>query len=156
MRRLSTAAMRSLFTQETDLVWLLLLTISHDDLETPIRVVNNSENVMSRSNTFLAYPFQIMLPQERDDAPPSVTLTIDNVDQRIIAAIRGLSAGIKVTLEVVCSSDFNHVEVGPFNFEVSQIRYDSLTITGDLTFEPVLDEPYPGTHFTPSGFPGLF
>ena len=45
---------RSAFAQETEDVWLVLLTISHADLSEDIRVVNNTVNITSRGLMFTA------------------------------------------------------------------------------------------------------
>ena len=69
MRTLSTAARRAIFEPETDEVFLVLLTITGVGLATPLRFVNNSSDVVSAGSTYLAYPFQISLPDEREDSP---------------------------------------------------------------------------------------
>lgn len=155
-RPLTLAAKESIFAEETDVVWLVLLTIEHADLDAPIRVVRNTEDVISRTNTFLAFPFDISMPQEREDSPPEVQLIIGNVDRRITEAVRTISSPAQVTMEVVHSGDFDTVEAGPFVFELKEARFDALVVTGKLAFEPVLDESYPKTRFTPGRFPGLF
>jgi len=73
-RTLSNAALASMNAQATGEVWLVLLTLSHPTLATPIRLVNNNEDVVSRGSTFLAFPFEVELPGEDPDQPPKAML----------------------------------------------------------------------------------
>jgi len=155
-RTLSTAAKESIFAPETDLAWIVLLTISHASLTDDIRVARNTEDVISNGETYIGFPFEISLPQEREDSPPRVTLEIGNVDRQIVQAVRSLDSPADVTLEIVTSNDFDAVEAGPFVFTLREVQYDNLTVQGELSFEPILDEPYPVTNFTPGKFPSLF
>jgi len=155
-RNLSTAAKLATFSQETDVAFFILLTISHPDIITPIRVVNNTENITSNGNVFLRYPFQITLPFEREDSLPTVKLVIDNIDRQIVTAVRNLSSPPTITLEVVTSNNFDVVEVGPFIFTMRSASYDSITVEGVLEFESILDQPYPAETVTPANFPGSF
>jgi hypothetical protein len=155
-RILSTAARQAMFAAETEQVFLLLLTIAHADLAETIRVAHNSQDVVSRGETYLAYPFRIELPADRDDQVAQVQLSIDNVDRQIVQAVRSLSGSPSVTLEVVLASSPDLLEAGPFEFSLLDAGYDALTVTGTLGYEDVLNEPYPGDSFTPNLFPGMF
>jgi hypothetical protein len=152
----SSRARKALFAQETDEVFLPLLTITHASLTTPIRVVHNPQNITSRGNLFVGYPFDMELPPADPDQPPRLRLTIDNIDRDIVASLRTLSTPPGVTLEVVLAATPDTVEAGPYVMTLTGVDYDALTITGDLAAEDVLAEPYPGDAFTPAKFPGLF
>jgi hypothetical protein len=153
---LSIAARQAVNAQETNEVFLLLLTLDHEDLAEPIRVVNNTEDIVSRGMTFVAYPFEIALPDEDPESVARVTLRIDNVDREIVRSLRALQAPLSVSLEVVLASSPDVVEAGPFNLTLVAAEYDALTITGELAFEDVLNEPFPGHSYVPSEYPGLF
>ncbi len=155
-RTLSQAARQAVNAQETDEVFLLLLTLDHEDLAVPIRVVNNTEDVVSRGDTFIAYPFEIALPDEDPDSVARVTLRIDNVDREIVKNLRAISSPLSVGLEVVMAASPDTVEAGPFNMTLVSAEYDALTVTGELAFEDVLNEPFPGHSYVPSEYPGLF
>ena len=155
-RTLSQAARQAVNAQETDEVFLLLLTLDHEDLAEPIRVVNNTEDVVSRSDTYIAYPFEIALPDEDPESVARVTLRIDNVDREIVKSLRAISSPLSVGLEVVMAASPDTVEAGPFNMTLVSAEYDALTVTGELAFEDVLNEPFPGASYVPSEYPGLF
>lgn len=154
-RTLSNAAIASMNAHATSDVWLVLLTLSHATLATPIRLVNNNENIVSRGNTYLAFPFEVELPGEDPDQPPKASLRIDNVDRRVVQTLRSLSAPPTVTLEVILASAPDTVEVSFTNMTMRNAQYDSLTVTGDLTFDSIYSEPVTLT-MTPNRFPGMF
>jgi len=156
MRPLSLAARQAIFAQETAEVFLVLLTIAGVGIPLPLRFVNNGDDVVSRGNTYLAYPFQISLPDEREDSPAQVSLSIDNIDQGIVTAVRGLTEPPSITLEVVLASSPDTVEAGPFDFALRGVEYDAMRVQGTLAFEDFLGEGYPADSFDPTRFGGLF
>ncbi len=154
-RTLSTTALQSMHAQETGEVWLVLLTIGHASLAQPIRVVNNTENIVSRGAVFLAFPFEIVLPGEDPDGITRASLRFDNVERTAIGVIRGLDSPPTVTLEVVLASNPSTVEIAFEGLTLRNVTYDALQIEGELYFESIFTEPITLT-MTPSRFPGLF
>jgi hypothetical protein len=144
------------FAQETDQVFLILLEINHSSLAAPIRAVNNQVNIESNGDTYIGFPFDITLPQDFEDALPSVTLTICNVDRSIVYAIRTLTGPPTVTISVILASDPDTIEAGPFSMTLREASYDSMVVSGMIMAEDVLNEPYPADDFTPANFRGLF
>ena len=143
------------FAQETDEGLLVLLTIDHEDISPPIRVVNNTENVISRLVTFIGFPFDLALPSSDERAPPVARLTIDNVSREIAQSIRLISTPPSVLIEVVRLTDPEVVEITYPGFKLRNVRWDALTVSGDLVVEDVAQEPYPADTFSPAAFPGL-
>lgn len=155
MRSLSATARAAINAQETDQVFLVLLTISHSDLAQPIRVVRDHNNITSRGDQYLAYPFDVTLPDDREDTITTVSLTIDNVDRSIATAIRTIAGAPDVTLEVVRADDPDEVEAGPFDFKLRDVTYNALTVSGELAFEDILNRAVVKNTFTPADFGGL-
>ena len=156
MRDLSLTAREALFAQETGEVFLILLTIDHSTLGTPLRFVYNNEDITSRGNTYTAFNFDIQMVSEEDDgAITQVDLNIDNVDRTLIETVRGISSPPDVTMEIVLASDPDTVEAGPFEFSLQSVNYDAITVNGKLGYPPMLDEPFPGDRFTVQNFPAI-
>jgi hypothetical protein len=153
---LSLVALQAALAQETGQVFLTCLTISHATLPTPIRLVNDKVDLVRAAGTFIAFPFEIALPEQRDDQLPQVELVIDNVDRSISQAIRNLTSPPTITLEVVLASSPNTLESGPHTLTLLDVSYDAQEVRGRLGFEDVLNEPFPKDSFTPKDFPGLF
>lgn len=155
-RSVSLTARQALYAQETGEAFLVLLTIDHANLASPIRVSSDAVDTVSRGDTYIAFPFRLSLPDDSDDRPPRARLTIDNVDRTIVQTLRQISSAPTVLIEAVRGADPGTVEAAFPDFELANARYDALTVQGDLTLESFLHEPYPAERFTPADFPGLF
>jgi hypothetical protein len=108
--------------------------------------------------TFQPFAFDVNLPDERDDQLPQVTMTIDNIDNEILQAIRNIPGQRPETrLEVVLASSPDTVEAGPFNFSILSINYTDANIQGTIGFEDdVLNTAFPADTYTPTNSKGLF
>ncbi len=155
-RSLSQSAYAAFFAPETDEVVLLLLTIDEASLSEPIRVAHNTETVISRGETYVAFQFAIELPAESGDAPRPVRIQIDAIDQQVVKAIREAVGQPVVTLEIVLASDPDTVEAGPWIFRLENATYSAVTITGEISFEGVERVRSSSHSFTPHLFPDLF
>lgn len=167
-RALSSAAWESIAGQETDKVWAILLTIEHDDLDAPIRVTDDPKEriqvtddevvygLTSRGEDYIALPFSIALPEDTDEEVPSVQLRIDNIDRRIVDAVRSISSPPTVTLEVVLSDSPDTVEYGPVELTLTNCTFDAFEVKGQLQQEDLLNDRYPSTQYLPSNYPALF
>lgn len=155
-RVLSTAAKQAIFAQQTHEVFLMILTIEHDDLGGPIRVVNNRDNITSGGDVYTAYPFAFALPDEDEETLSQVELVITNVDRLLVDSVRSIATPLTVTLEVILADTPDTIEAGPFIMSMSEVRYDALKLSGTCNFQDLLNEPYPEGSYTPSTYPGLF
>lgn len=156
MRSLSTVLQRAIYAQDTKEVVLMLLTIAHANMVTPIRVVNNLEAITSQGYTWAAFPFDVSLPIESDDQIPVMTLRIDNVDRQIVTAVRNLQGPPDITLDIVVASQPDIVEATFVGFKLKNVSYDNLVVEGEMRLEEILSEPYPQHRMTPFHFPGLY
>jgi hypothetical protein len=146
-----------LFASQTGEAFIVLLTLSHPTLANPIRVCSDGQALISNGNTYVAFPFRISLPAEAEGAPPTTELEIDNVDRSIVKAVREATGEpIQISMSVVLASSPNTIEAGPFDFTLRNVEYDASVVRGQLQYEDILNEPYPGDTMTPSRFPGLF
>jgi hypothetical protein len=156
MRSLSSDTLRAILSSETDEVFLVLITISHEELTDDIRVCSNSTNITSRSNTYYAYPFDLQLPSDEDLSPPRAQIIIDNISKEISDAVRVISSPATFTMEIIRAADPDVVEASWQDFKLHNVKGDAFQLSGDLTLEDVIQEPYPGDTFSPSRFRGLF
>lgn len=138
----------------SDVAWLTLLTFSIPG-EDPLRVVNNTENVISRGKTFLPCGFEIILPADDGEAVPLVKLTIPNADRSITEWIRGFEIAPNLMMEIVLSNRPDVVERSIDWMRLVDVTYDALQITGTLAVENVLSAGFPCENYSPTHFPGL-
>ena len=155
-RTLSVTARAAANSEDTSEVFLTLLTIDHDSLAAPIRVSSDSVDTVSNGNTFIAFPFNLALPDDTDNASPRARLTIDNIDRTIVEAVRSINTAATVLIQIVLASDPDTVEISFIDFKLTNITYDDIVVTGDLTVENFTAEPFPSATFSPSLFPGIY
>lgn len=155
-RALSTPAMRAIFAQQTGEAFITLLTFTHPEF-LPIRVCDDGQDVVSGGQTFQHFPFELVLPEETDEAPPVVQLEICNVDRAIVNAVRSVSGTpISVEMSIVLASSPDTIEAGPITLSLIDVEYDAAVVRGTLAFEgDVLNQAYPAEIFTPADYPGL-
>jgi len=157
VRDLSTAWLEAIHAETTDKVFLHLLTITHADLTTPIRLTDDRADIVSRSNTYTAFPFSISLPPSIENEVPSVRLVIGNVSRELMDEIRTITTPPTISLELISHDAPDTVEIGPLDFKLKSADYDAQTIEASIGFEEdFLTEPFPAARFTPQGFPALF
>jgi hypothetical protein len=135
---------------------LVCVTLTHPELAETLYVVNDIQSCVRDGNTFVAYPFRITFPDAREDAMPTATIEIDNVDRAIGEAVLALSSKPDVTVEVVRVSDVLSVEQGPWTMQLIACTITRLVVSGQLGMPSILSEPYPGGTYDPATFPQLF
>jgi hypothetical protein len=155
-RTLSSAFLEAIFAQSTDEVFVLLVTISHPELTTPIRLAANSEDIVSNGWTYFGVPIEVDLPADEEDAPPSAKLRIDAVDQDIIRAARSIRTRPNVELQVILADNPDVVEIQLPVFNLVRLTYDAFQIVAELQVDDLLIEPYPAGTFSPAIFRAIF
>lgn len=155
-RSVSSTFRQAINSQNSGEAILILLELNSDDIAAPIRVVNNTEAITSNGEQYLAFPFHITLPNDSDEGNTQVQLTIDNIDRQIVQAVRVSSSIITATMSVILASAPDTVELGPFDFSLKNVSYNSKVVTATLEFEDILNAKFPSETFVPSQYPGLF
>lgn len=177
LNTLSSAAIRAMFSSETDQQLIMLLTIydpngSTDPAAptTPVRLSDNFTGrlssttdeevvygVTSRSNEYVFLPMQLNLPAEQDTGVGECSITFNYVTPEAIEIIRThLFSQTKVLIELVLSGTPDHVEASFSGFYITNVTYNAETINLSLSMVSYNKEPFPCFNFTPSYFPGLF
>jgi hypothetical protein len=136
---------------ESDLP-LVLLEIDHSSLSDPILVVNNKENITSNGEEYIGFPFEIVLPDSKEDSPPTSKLRIDNISREIGQAIRLISTPPSVTIRVVRQDTPDVIEAEFAGMYMTNVSYDAFSVEADLMFEDLTREPYPYLTFSPALF----
>ena len=175
--RLSPAAIKAMFSSETDEQLIMLLTVfdpngSSDPAAatTPIRLSDNYTQrlsattddeviygVVSNSNEYMFIPMTLNLPNDQETGPGDCTITLNFVTPETITVIRDhLRVRTKVLIELVISSNLNYVEATLQDYYITSATYNAETVTLNLGMVSYNTEPFPSFSFTPSYFPGLF
>jgi hypothetical protein len=166
-RTISTGFRYSTHALHSEVVNLLFLTISHDELEDVLRFVNDTRDYVRGGVTWTGFPFQIELLSD-NETPPTATLEIQNVDTIIGETIHGLRSAPRLKLELLSSEDFNldvdpRTEIGTAAVEwagdklyLTNVKLDALTVSGTLSGWDYMQRTWPGVRATQNRLPGLF
>jgi hypothetical protein len=154
-RPFSASLQRVLNAQYSDEAYLVLAELTHEDIGSPIRVANNTADVTSNGNTFTGFPFEITLPGDEEGAPKA-TLSINNIDRSLGFIIRSLNSPVRVRLMVVLASDPDTVWLDFKHFWLRNIKYNALSITGDVDSWDFATEPWPNRRASADRAPALF
>lgn len=156
MRSLTAATRQAALASQTGEVFLYLLALSHPQMVT-MYFVNNTVDIVSNGNTYMAFPFDLTLPDDREDTITRIHLVIDNIDRRIVAAVRSIDTPATFTISVIRAAEPNVLIAGPVSCTLRNVTYGAMTVEGDLApWENILDEPVPQHTYTPATAPGLF
>lgn len=178
LNSLSAAAVKAMFSSETDEQLIMLLTIYDPAFVTgsttvtvaPVRLADGYVNrlssttddevyygVTSRSQDFVFIPMEMSLPSEQDTGVGQCSLTVNYVTPEAITLVREhLTGPCKVLIELVLSGSPNTVEASFPGFYITSVSYNAESITLALNMISLNTEPFPSFNFTPSYFPGLF
>src|SRR6056297_2371942 len=151
---LSQGALQAVLASATEKVFLECLTISHPDIDT-IRVVNDTQDLSRSAGVYLRFPFQVSAATQVQDRPPSIDITGDAVDQRLVEGLRQLAGKRKraeIIYEVVLADTPDTVEFGPVRFEFDSMSADSATkVSVKASFlKGALNDAFPAGQFAPS------
>lgn len=155
------------YSQETDEVFIVLVTLESDELTEPIRICDDPfqrleelgediYGIVSNGQSYIFMPFDIWLPRDDKSGTVSAKISIENIDRRIVETARTVTRPINVKMECILASAPDVTEIEFNNFQLSNVKYDVMTVDADLTLNYWGLEPFPSWNFTPSNFPGLF
>lgn len=155
-RTVSLPALQAMLAQQTSAVFLELLTVDHASLGSPIRLVNNTVAIESNGNTYQPASFAGSLPPDVEKRVPVAQLTVSNVDQTLITALRQLTSAPTFTLAVIAADTPDVYEYGPIDLDLRDYQTNRQTVSLKLSLEDFTQEGYPYLRFDPVNFPGLF
>ena len=152
----SSAFKIAVLEQNTDEVFLWLLTIQHQESNTIFRLVNNLDDIVSRGDTYMAFPFQFVLPEDDGETLPTIQISVDNVSLELIEIIRTYGTGITITAEIIMESAPDNVEYSIDDLSLVDATYNSQSITLTAQIQDLLNQRFPADDYLPRTFPGMF
>jgi hypothetical protein len=154
--RLSAPAAQAVLAAETEKVFLHLLTIETSG-GAVLRFVDNTQNIVSRGNTFTAAAFTVVLPEQSSGAPQPCKLAIDNTDLAIFSTIK-LAIGQKISAAIcVIMADTPDIyERGPLKYQLRNVRASKSAIEGELYDFYIADRKFPRGTYSPEDFEGMY
>lgn len=156
MRLLSPVFLEAIHAQESGAILVPIVELRHPLWAEPVRLVRDRKPLVHGGETFLAFPFDVVLPDDDDEGKAVLKWTADNVSRELISHLRVVRDKVRATIAWVLTSQPEVIEAGPFEVEITGITYDAARISGDMTIEPVLEEPFSRLKMTPRNAPALF
>lgn len=153
---LSTQMLTAMHAEASGEVVLPLVKLTQDGWEDAICIVPNWETVIHQGETYQPLAFQIGLPDEEAEGVPVLNWVADNVDRRLVEALRTVKGAVEARIVWVLASSPDHVEVGPLNVEMRAAQYDAQQINGTLGVEPILETQFGHRFMNPKNAPALF
>jgi hypothetical protein len=166
-RVIQTRDQREINRQESGEIDLVFLTISHPELDEPIRVVCDPKNFIYGGVEYTGFMFEIELLSDSESVPRA-RLTVQNVDKTIGETIRTLTNPPRLRFEIVPASYFNlkvspRVELEPpvaiyvaDELYLTNVDVDAMFVTGTIESWNYSQETWPGIRATQNRCPGLF
>lgn len=155
-RTLSSSAVASINGSETAEVWLPLVELTHSDWSEPVRLARNTEDVTSNGALYLAYPFDISLPDDEVEQTAVVQWVAWNAGNDIVDLFRSVSGPVSGSIFWVLASSPDTVEIGPLNLQIRGFEYTATQIKGAMVIEPIMDAVFGDMSMDAINAPGLF
>ncbi len=139
----------------SEVAWLYLLTIKTKG-NPDLCLVNNNEQVISNGITYEPFPFSLNLPSDNGESQPKVTLTISNISDEIIKAIRAQATAPELKVQLVTSAFPDIVEKELDFLQLKNVNYDAMSVTAELQVTNILSLGFPAEKYDPIHYPALF
>nr|WP_315242107.1 DUF1833 family protein [uncultured Albidiferax sp.] len=153
----STATTRNLHAVDDPQGVLMLLQLDHPALSAPVRLVNDTRNLVTLGETYLGLPFAITLPNDKAREVPRAKLQMDNVGRELTAELERLPPGaaLMATILMVHRSTPGVVDYS-FTAPLSGVRVDMHTLSASMGPDDLLRRPAVLLRFDPVSAPPLF
>lgn len=136
---------------------LVLLEITHPTLTSPIRVVNDTQDITCNGDLYIGYPFRFIPPDDFENQSPKATLAIDNVGKDLMYWIEtsGGGSGSLIKIMSIMRSQPDLIE-WDITLELSNVRASMAEISADLGYENLYSKSAISKKYRPDNSPGLF
>jgi hypothetical protein len=135
----------------------ILLQINHPALTNPIRVINDTLNLTSNGFEYIAFPFEVSLPDDFENKLPKATLSINNVGKDLMFWIESTAGGqgSTATFSQIMRSRPNQIEWS-ITMSLFNVMATNLDVSAELGFENLFAKPAVSIQYRPTNSPGLF
>jgi len=155
-RQVSAGLKKGLLAGATEEGVIPLLTIEHATLAEPVRLSGDRVNTSSRGQTFIAFPFELDLPDDQERQAPRAELRVSNASREITQWLWEIPSAPTVTIELVRMDDPDTVEVAFDGLRMQEPVWNAAEISARLVGGDRGTRRFPNGRFDPTRFPGLF
>lgn len=151
------AGRRNLLATSADEPFLVLLEITHPDLEVPVRVANDTVNITARGNEYVACPFELVLPDDVAEQVPKAQLRVDNIGRELTQWLEYSRGGKGAKCRIIqCLRSDPDVFEYDMTLDMTSMSIDNQTVSSDLGFQNTLMLPAVAVRYDPKSTPGGF
>ena len=155
-RTLSSGTLEALLAPQTEQLFFVIVEIDHTDLGSPLRIVNNTEAVVSNGDTYQPLAFKFTPPVEADGTIKSAAIVIDNVDRQLVEAMRTILTAADVTASLIRGATPNVIEAGPWAFKGREASFTSKHVSLSLVPDNPMRRTVSIVSYKNINFPGLY
>lgn len=152
----SVTLQREVSDEHSDEALFWLMEINAPEIGETLYVVNNNEEVYSRSRAYTPYPFEVVLPPDNGGKPANLKLITYNLDPRFIDLVRQTTEPPTVKIDLVSTRDMDTPEKTIDFMVLTGAEYDALTITFTLASSNWHSRKTLQATYQQAEFPGLF
>ncbi len=136
---------------------LVLLQIDHAALAEPIRVVCDNQALTSQGEIYVAFAFDIALPDDFSGRLSKAVLSLDNVGRELTRWLEasGGGRGATCTIRLVRRAAPDIIEYET-TLELANLHIGWLKVSGELGYEDLLNRPAVQLQYRQDTAPGLF
>lgn len=135
----------------------ILLQIDHPELTSPIRVINDTQDLTSNGYVYIAYPFEIVLPDDFENQLPKARLSINNVGKDLMFWIESTDGGYgsTATFSQIMRSRPNQIEWS-ITMSLFNVAATNVDVSAELGFENLFAKPAIQMQYRPNTAIALF
>lgn len=136
---------------------LILVEISHPVLSTPVRVINDTQDLTSNGNLFIACPFRFSMPDDFEGQIPKARIAVDNIGRDLMYWIETSGGGDGSTIRImqIMRSRPDLIEWDQ-TFSMFNVVANMQEISAELGFENLFSTPAIKCQYRPDNSPGIF
>lgn len=155
-RTFSNQMLAAMHAEASGEVFLPLVKLTQAAWLEAFLIAPNTESIVHAGEEYKPLAFAVGLPNEEAEGVPVLDWVADNVDRRLVEAMRQVKGAVAARIVWVLASTPDQVEIGPMEVEMWAAEYDALRISGTMGVEPILDQPFGHLKMDPANAPGLF
>lgn len=135
----------------------VLLQINHEALETPVRVINDTDDMTSNGDLYVACPFKCVMPDDFENQLPKAKLSVDNVGRDLMYWVEtsGGGEGATVRFQQIMRSRPDSVE-WEIDLNLYNVTANQMEVGADLGYDNLFSRPAILMQFRPDNSPGMF
>ncbi|MGB0661332.1 MAG: DUF1833 family protein [Mangrovicoccus sp.] len=153
---LSTQMLSAMHSEASGEVILPLVKLTQADWTNAICIVPNWQPVTHQAEEYQPLAFEIDMPDEEEGIVPVIEWRADNVDRRLVEALRQVRGIVQARIVWVLASSPEIIEIGPLNVELRAAQYNAQQISGTMGVEPILEMQFGHLVMNPKNAPALF